>query len=101
MRFKTKLKSDTGEHELDVDLSHVHMTSEQRAIADKLFRSVQNETIDVRVVDPCEVGKCLASKHLPPDEFAKIRGLKAELASNITPNWIIIDFCIHPVVHKN
>jgi hypothetical protein len=87
MRFVANLKSGLAVHKVDLDLSHVEMT--------------QNQTIDVDANDPCESGKCLASSLLPADEFAKIRGLKGKLGGHLSPEWIIIDFCIHAIRHKN
>lgn len=97
MRFKARLKSKSGEHGLDLDLSSVTMTQEQQIIAGKLFQSIQDEVIDIEAKDSCEQGKCVASKHLTPDEFSKIRGLKAELTTLPNPGGIIADFCIHVV----
>jgi hypothetical protein len=98
MRFKAKLQSNTGIHELDLDLSHVKMSAEQQAIADRLFTRIKNEPIAADADDPCEAGKCLASKHLSPDEFSKIRGLKAQLGTSTAASGIIADFCLHVVV---
>ena len=100
MHFVTKLKSGSATHTLDLDLSHVNMTAEQRTIASKLFDKAKNEVIDVNAKDPCTEGKCLASKLLTPGEFEQVRGLKAQLGGHISSEWIIIDFCIHPINHK-
>jgi len=101
MRFSANLKSGRATHVLDVDLSDVEMTQEQRAITNKLFDKAKAITLDVNANDPCEEGKCLASSLLSADEFAKIRGLKAQLGERISSEWIIIDFCIHPVRHRD
>jgi hypothetical protein len=101
MRFVANLKSGLAVHKVDLDLSHVEMTQEQKHIATKLFDGAKNQTIDVDANDPCESGKCLASSLLPADEFAKIRGLKGKLGGHLSPEWIIIDFCIHAIRHKN
>ncbi len=98
MRFRAKLKSNTGDHELDLDLSHVHMTSEQRAISEKLFESIKDEPIKVDTHDPCEAGQCLASNYLSEDEFSKIRGLKAQLGTTALRPGVFIDYCIHVYV---
>lgn len=103
MRLKTTLKSTSGIHSLDLDLTNMNLTSEQRPIVAKLADSLQNEVIDVEEKDPCEEGKCLASKFLTPDEFSKVRDLRAELATVATPAGIgiIIDFCVHPLIKLN
>ena len=101
MRFAATLKSGSSTHKLDLDVSEANMTEEQKRIASKLFEKAKDHPIDVDKKDPCEEGKCLASSLLSPDEFSKIRGLKAQLGSHITPEWIIIDFCIHPIIHRN
>jgi hypothetical protein len=101
MKFSTNLKSGRAIHALQMDLADVAMTDEQRAIATKLFDKAKDQTIDLDGNDSCEDGKCLASSLLSGDEFAKIRGLKAQLGEQISGEWIIIDFCIHPVRHKD
>lgn len=101
MRFAANLKSGSSVHKLDLDVRSVEMTEAQRAIAAKLFEKVKDQEIDLDKKDPCEEGHCLASAHLSADEFAQIRGLKAKLGTQITPEWVIIDFCIHPIIHKN
>ena len=85
-----------------IDLARVPLTVEQREIATKLFSKVP-EIPMVRdgANNPCEIGKCLASQYLSQDEFEKIRGVKVALASLARPKWVIIDFCIHPVVHDD
>jgi hypothetical protein len=95
MRLALKVKSAADEHEMNLDLAGVVMTDEQREIVQKLAKSVRNEAIDVDADDPCEQGQCLASKHLSPDEFSKIRGLRVTLGTGVAHPHIIVDFCLH------
>lgn len=103
MRFKTQIKSQTGVHNLDLDLSQTEMTPEQLSIVGKLANSLHGEVIDGDAQDPCEDGHCLASKFLSQDEFSKIRGLRADIATAASPAGIgiIIDFCVHPFIKLN
>jgi hypothetical protein len=98
MRIKANLKSSTGRHMLEIDTTHVQMTHEQRDITTKLFEKVSGVEVDVDSPDPCEEGKCLASKYLEADEFSKVRGLSASLGTTTAPQAIIIDFCIHVLI---
>src|SRR5437016_5461474 len=85
---------------VSIDLTKVKLTKEQRQIAGKLFSMVSEIPVG-GTKNPCEAGQCLASQHLTKDEFEKIRGVKVKLASLARPSWVIIDFCIHPLVHDN
>jgi hypothetical protein len=95
VRFKVKLQSDTGVHEMSLDLSHVNMTKEQEPIVQKLLKSVENEPIEVRGENPCTVGECLASKYLTPDEFSKIRDLRISLGTKVAHPNLACDFCLN------
>ena len=85
---------------VDVDLAQMQLSDEQRQAVDKLIdRAGQIEGAQ------CRDGRCPAQDFLEPDEFAAVRKLNASLGT-ISSNedafaWIIIDFCIHPLVHRN
>jgi hypothetical protein len=103
MRFTTQIKTQSGVHNLDLDLSQTEMSSAQQSIVAKLTKSLQGQVIDGDAQDPCEDGKCLASKYLSEDEFSQIRGLRADIATAASPAGIgiIIDFCVHPFIKQN
>jgi hypothetical protein len=84
---------------LDVDLAELGLTQDQRLAVDKLIERAS------RIEDAQCVGdRCPAQDFLDPDDYKKVRGLKASLGAAddlAIANWIIIDFCIHPVVHRD
>lgn len=84
---------------LDVDLDQLDLSREQRRAVDKLIDRAS------RIEDAqCAGGRCPAQDFLEPDDFAIVRGLKASLGTTTDAeiaSWIIIDFCIHPLVHRN
>jgi len=83
---------------LDVDLSKVQMTAEQRAAVDKLAREVR----ELSVTECTAEEGCPAQKFLSAEEFEKVRGLKATLGSGGTSEarGVIVDFCLHAIVIK-
>lgn len=101
MRLKTTLTSDVGTHSIDLDLSSVAMTPEQEAIVNKLLAKVNDGELNVDQADPCVHGQCVASQHLTPDEFSKVRDLKATLGSSTVTAGLFADFCLHVVKVPN
>ena len=97
MRFKVKLHSDSNTINVDLDLSKMNLTAEQRPIVEKLLRQVENEPIDLNEKNACEQGKCLASKYLSPDEFAKVRDIRITLGSKVAHPNLVCDFCLNCV----
>lgn len=84
---------------VDVDLAHLRLSEEQRQAVDKLIERAG------RVDDAqCRDGRCPAQDFLEPDDFATVRELNASLGTMAANDevfaWIIIDFCIHPLVHR-
>jgi len=89
-----------GGHKVVVDLSRMNLTSEQRGAVDRLIdRAGRIE--DAQCVD----GRCPAQDFLEPNDFAAVRNLKASLGTTTDAEgiaaWIIIDFCIHPIIHRD
>jgi hypothetical protein len=83
---------------LDVDLAEFTLTQEQRLAVDKLIDRAS------RIEDAQCVGdRCPAQDFLDPVDYEKVRGLKASLGTAddlAIAAWVIIDFCIHPLIHK-
>lgn len=85
---------------VDVDLAKLRLSDEQHRAVDKLIERAG------RIEDAqCHDGRCPAQDFLEPDDFAVVRQLNSSLGT-ISSNeeifaWIIIDFCIHPLVHQN
>jgi hypothetical protein len=83
---------------VDVDLAQLRLSEKQRYAVDKLIDRAG------RINDAqCRDGRCPAQDFLEPDDFATVRELNASLGTMATNGevfaWIIIDFCIHPLVH--
>lgn len=87
-----------GASGVEIDLSRVKMTADQKNIVMKLLGSLRPEDrIDLAKEDKCEEGKCVSSRYLPANEFAQIRGLKASIGTDATLAGLICDFCLHCV----
>lgn len=97
MQVSPALKVDLGgAAHVQIDMSRVNMTDDQRTIVNKLLASIKSsDQSSLLEDDKCEVGKCVASKYLPNDEFQKIRGLKATLGTEGATAGILCDFCLH------
>lgn len=97
MKISSGVKFDMGgAAEVQLDLTKVKMSDEQRSIVQKLIASIKpSETVSISEQDQCEIGKCVASRYLPDEEFKKIRGLKATLGSEGATAGILCDFCLH------
>jgi hypothetical protein len=84
--------------EVRVDLRRVNMTREQAGILDKLVRGLGDVA-----VQSCEGDRCPAQDVLEPDEFEKIRHLRATLGGTTggVAAGPIVDFCLNVInVHE-
>lgn len=88
------LAFDSGVN-IDVDLSKVRMSRQQREAIDKLLKHAPK----IKQAE-CVGDSCPAQKFLTPKEFESVRGLKATLGAGggVAAPGPIVDFCLHVII---